>query len=77
MINLCFLYSKAIQVWQVLGGKKAITYTLESEKGYSLKAVNFKRAAKTPLFKNGWTNRSNRVLPDTQKIRKIRWEKTL
>ena len=72
-----FLYSKAIQVWQVLGGKKVITYTLESEKGSSLKAVNFKRAAKTPLFKNGWTNRNNRVLPDTQKIRKIRWEKTL
>ena len=72
-----FLYSKAIQVWQVLGGKKVITYTLESEKGYSLKAVNFKRAAKTPIFKNGWTNRNNRVLPDTQKIRKIRWEKTL
>ena len=72
-----FLYSKAIQVWQVLGGKKVITYTLETEKGSSLKAVSFKDVSKSPVFKYGWTNRNNRVLPDTQKIRKIRWEKTL
>ena len=72
-----FLYSKAIQVWQVLGGKKVITYTLETEKGSSLKAVNFKDVSKTPVFKYGWTNRKNRILPETQKVRKVRWEKEL
>ena len=72
-----FLYSKAIQVWQVLGGKKVITYTLETEKGSSLKAVSFKNVSKTPVFKYGWTNRKNRILPETQKIRKVRWEKEL
>ena len=72
-----FLYSKAIQVWQVLGGKKVITYTLETEKGSSLKAVSFKNVSKTPVFKYGWTNRKNRILPETQKLRKVRWEKEL
>ena len=72
-----FLYSKAIQVWQVLGGKKVITYTLETEKGSSLKAVNFKSVSKTPYFKYGWTNRKNRILPETQKVKKVRWEKEL
>ena len=72
-----FLYSKAIQVWQVLGGKKVITYTLETEKGSSLKAVSFKNVSKTPVFKYGWTNRKNRILPETQKVRKVRWEKEL
>ena len=68
---------KAIQVWQVLGGKKVITYTLETEKGSSLKAVNFKDVSKTPVFKYGWTNRKNRILPETQRVRKVRWEKEL
>ena len=31
----------------------------------------------TPVFKNGWTNRKNRILPETQKVRKVRWEKEL
>ena len=72
-----FLYAKAIQAWQVLGGKKIITYTLETEKGSSLKAVSFKEVSKTPVFKYGWTNRKNRILPETQKVRKVRWEKEL
>ena len=72
-----FLYAKAIQAWQVLGGKKVITYTLETEKGSSLKAVNFKDVSKTPVFKYGWTNRKNRILPETQRVRKVRWEKEL
>ena len=72
-----FLYAKAIQAWQVLGGKKVITYTLETEKGSSLKAVSFKAVSKTPVFKYGWTNRKNRILPETQKVRKVRWEKEL
>jgi hypothetical protein len=70
-----FLYSKAIQVWQVLGGKKVITYTLETEPGSSLKAVNFNAAAKTGFFKGGWQNRDNRR--EYTPIRKIRWEKSL
>jgi hypothetical protein len=71
-----FLYAKAIQVWQAQGGKKILTYTLITEPGSSLKAVNFHAAAKTQLFKNGWTNRKNRS-NEYLKIQKIRWEKTV
>jgi hypothetical protein len=70
-----FLYSKAIKVWQAQGGKKIITYTLITEPGSSLKAVNFNVAAKTRFFKNGWQNRKNRKI--YKPIQKIRWEKFL
>ena len=50
-----FLYSRAIKIWQTMGGKKIITYTLETESGSSLKAVNFfnwttKRPRNTATF---------------------------
>ena len=70
-----FLYSRAMKVWQSQGGKKILTYTLETEPGSSLKAVNFNAAAKTGFFKGGWQNRSNRR--EYTPIRKIRWEKFL
>ena len=70
-----FLYSRAMKVWQSQGGKKIVTYTLETETGSSLKAVNFNAAAKTGFFKGGWQNRSNRR--EYTPIRKIRLEKFL
>ena len=45
-----FLYSKAIKVWQTMGGKKIITYTLNYESGSSLKAVNFKKEKNSSNF---------------------------
>ena len=60
---------------QSQGGKKIVTYTLETEPGSSLKAVNFNAAAKTGFFKGGWQNRNNRR--EYTPIRKIRWEKFL
>tara|TARA_R110000851_G_C12747638_1_gene531629 strand:- start:69 stop:524 length:456 start_codon:yes stop_codon:yes gene_type:complete len=70
-----FLYSRAMKVWQSQGGKKIITYTLETEPGSSLKAVSFDATATTGLFKGGWQNRSNRQ--EYKPIRKVRWEKIL
>tara|TARA_R100001510_G_C7480672_1_gene92804 strand:- start:20 stop:475 length:456 start_codon:yes stop_codon:yes gene_type:complete len=70
-----FLYSRAMKVWQSQGGKKILTYTLETELGSSLKAVNFNVAAKTRYFKNGWQNRDNRS--PYKPVKKIRWEKFL
>jgi|TARA_Y100000296_G_C4991886_1_gene165814 hypothetical protein len=74
-----FLYAKAIQIWQTMGGKKIITYTLETESGSSLKAVNFLKANTTQIFKKntGWTTRANRVWQQVQSIPRIRWEKYL
>ena len=73
-----FLYSRAMKVWQSQGGKKILTYTLETEPGSSLKAVNFIPVAKTNYYKNGWNNggKINRSV-DYVKTRKIRWEKFL
>ena len=70
-----FLYSKAIKVWQTMGGKKIITYTLDYESGSSLKAVNFKKEKIVQVFKKntGWTTRENRVWQEVQKTPRIRW----
>jgi hypothetical protein len=70
-----FLYSKAIKVWQTMGGKKIITYTLNYESGSSLKAVNFKKEKIVQIFKKntGWTTRANRVWQEVQKTPRIRW----
>ena len=36
-----FLYAKAWNIWQQMGGNKIITYTLEKESGISLKGLWF------------------------------------
>ena len=72
-----FLYSKAIKIWQSMGGKKIITYTLATESGSSLKAVNFKKERTVQTFKKnkGWVTRKNRVWQKVQSIPRIRWAK--
>ena len=73
--NLCsILYSRCWKIWRLMGGNKLVTYTLETENGASLKASGFKKVSTTQLFKNGWTNRKNRIFPKTQLIKKVRWE---
>ena len=72
-----FLYSKAIKIWQSMGGKKLITYTLKTESGSSLKAVNFNKETTVQKFKKntGWTTRANRIWQEVQSIPRIRWAK--
>ena len=75
-----FLYAKAIKVWQSMGGKKIITYTVESESGASLRAVNFKNTATSRRFPKqhkGWKTRDNREHQDVQLELRLRWEKVL
>ena len=74
-----FLYAKAIKIWQSMGGKKIITYTLTTESGSSLKAVNFNNETKVQTLKKntGWTTRANRVWQEVQAIPRIRWVKEL
>lgn len=41
--NTCsFLYGRCWRIWQQMGGKKMITYTLQSESGSSLKGAGWK-----------------------------------
>ena len=58
--NACsYLYARCQRIWTALGGEKIITYTLETEPGSSLKAVNWLVAAKTKkrATKNLWNTR--------------------
>ena len=72
--NTCsFLYGRSWRIWQQMGGKKIITYTLESEKGTSLKAVGWDNVAKTK--KSTWHKRPNREWQDVYSELKYRWEK--
>ena len=72
-----FLYAKAIKIWQSMGCKKLITYTLQTESGSSLKAVNFNKETTVQKFKKntGWTTRANRIWQEVQSIPRIRWAK--
>ena len=75
--NLCsLLYSRSWRLWKLMGGKRIITYTLESENGASLKASGFIKTGETQTFKEGtgWTNRKNRVWQKIQSQKRIRWE---
>tara|TARA_R100000655_G_scaffold2061_4_gene7536 strand:+ start:542 stop:1009 length:468 start_codon:yes stop_codon:yes gene_type:complete len=74
-----FLYAKAIKIWQSMGGKKIITYTLSNESGSSLKAVNFNKETTVQIFKKntGWTTRTNRIWQEVQATPRIRWGKEL
>ena len=75
--NLCsFLYSRCWKIWQQMGGKRIVTYTLESENGASLKASGFKKADTTRKFLEGtgWTTRKNRIWQNIQAQKRIRWE---
>ena len=62
-----------------MGGKKIITYTLTTESGSSLKAVNFNNETKVQTFKKntGWTTRVNRIWQEVQATPRIRWGKGL
>ena len=74
-----FLYAKAIKIWQSMGGKKIITYTLTTESGSSLKAINFNKDTQVKIFKKntGWTTRANRVWQEIHATPRIRWSKEL
>ena len=75
-----FLYGACARIWKEMGGKKIITYTLETESGISLKASGFKHVDTTKAVSKGkgWTNRKNREWqPKVHSLNKYRWERTL
>ena len=72
--NTCsFLYGRCWRIWQQMGGKKIITYTLESEVGFGLKATGWNKVAKTRP--STWHKRPNRSWQDVYRELKFRWEK--
>lgn len=67
-----FLYSACKRVWQSMGGRKIITYTLLSESGASLRGAGWEHDADV---KGGTWNRLNRrrVTREISLKPKIRW----
>ena len=86
--NACsYLYARCQKIWTAMGGEKIITYTLESEPGSSLKAVNWLVAATTKkrAAKNLWNTRrpehvgykAVREAQVADGVIKNRWEKLI
>ena len=86
--NACsYLYGRCEKIWRAMGGERIITYTLETEPGSSLRAVNWKITGQTRLRKptSNWNTRSsrfkgyveNRRDQKAYQFKKNRWEKIL
>lgn len=73
--NVCsFLYGRAWRVWQGMGGKRMVTYTLQSETGTSLKASGWKIVGDLAA-RPGWTCEArDRETLATDGQAKFRWE---
>tara|TARA_R110002050_G_C8562346_1_gene481789 strand:- start:54 stop:515 length:462 start_codon:yes stop_codon:yes gene_type:complete len=69
-----FLYARAWKAWRAMGGKKIITYTLQSESGSSLRGAGWKILHEVEINNNqGWTSRENRVLQKVSTQPKFCW----
>jgi len=73
------LYAAALRAAKAMGYRRAITYTLPSESGASLKAVGFTLDGETMPSTNGWDMpKRPRVIPSKYPIgKKLRWVKEL
>lgn len=70
-----YLYGAARRVWQAWGGRKLITYTLETEPGDSLRGAGFQVAGRTKSAPSGWSREGRERQPlAVDAIRKVRWQ---
>ena len=55
-----FLYGRCWRIWQQMGGKKMLTYTLKEESGATMRAVGWKIMGETKpaTEKGGWNTRA-------------------
>lgn len=70
-----FLYQTCRRAWNVMGGVRIVTYTLESESGASLRGAGWEVAAKVKPRANPWcsadrTREAQAVFDEP----KLRWE---
>ena len=77
-MNACsFLYGRCWRIWQAMGGRRMVTYTLATESGASLRGAGWKLIGETaPAGKDGWSRdgRERRWQPIYGQ-QKFRWEK--
>lgn len=74
--NTCsFLYGRCWRIWQQMGGKRMITYTLQSESGSSLKGAGWKIMGEVKPH-DRWQKSKNREWQPIYGQLKFRWETT-
>lgn len=74
------LYGRCWRIWQQMGGRRLVTYTLQSESGASLKGAGWKIAGVSKGHAKGWARKDSEHVKRTwQPIfgqDKFRWEAT-
>jgi hypothetical protein len=76
-----FLISKSCMIWKIMGGRKMITYTLDSESGASLRGAGWEQMGVVKPHKR-WENKEliDGIVRERLEIygmNKKRWEKNL
>jgi len=79
--NCCsMLYGAAWRAWRAMGGRKLITYTLQTESGASLRGAGWRIVAQTQPVAEGWHKNdhlnSRREWQPVMGQQKLRWEVT-
>ncbi|EIC30309.1 XF1762 family protein [Methylomicrobium album] len=72
-----FLYSRCWRIWAAMGGRRLITYTLETESGASLRGAGWKIVAECPAGQIGKNWNKGAKAREWQPIygqQKLRWE---
>ena len=73
--NTCsFLYGRCWRIWQQMGGKRMVTYTLQKEAGSSLKGAGWNLIGEVELNPKGWQNRPGRKWQPVYGQLKFKWE---
>ena len=70
------LYMACWRAWRAMGGKRLITYTLQSESGASLKGAGWTIVGQTKPVKDGW-RKNDHIKRNWQPVmgqQKFRWE---
>ena len=72
-----FLYGRCWRIWQAMGGRRMITYTLATESGASLRGAGWKLIGEVRPSKRPWEgpDRERQWQPVYGQL-KFRWERT-
>lgn len=70
-----FLYAACWRAWRAMGGRRLVTYTLQSESGASLRGAGWRVVAELKPNKPGmWQSRAGREWQSVVGQAKLRWE---
>lgn len=74
--NVCsFLYGRCWRIWQQMGGRRLVTYTLQSESGASLRGAGWRIAGALKGRTSGWASAGReREWQPIYGQAKLRWE---